>query len=184
MGAVQVARDVSSVLLSETIISGRRRAPTMASSSRATRRPESDVSTASARHSRVKSSTTTRTRKRLPSASMPRQSPGSTAGSVPAAASWAPACPAPACGRRASSRQPLFPVEPEQLLVVELYAFPPQQDVQSTIAEPPPLKRQVLQPRPHGGIVRTPRRIAVGLQVEPAQTAGTPLRVASGRRHN
>lgn len=41
----------------------------MRSSSRTTRRPLSDVSTTSARHSRVKSSTTTSTRKRRPSAS-------------------------------------------------------------------------------------------------------------------
>jgi len=50
-----MACEVSSVPLSLTMISGFPRAATMASSSRATRRPEIDVSTISARHSRVKS---------------------------------------------------------------------------------------------------------------------------------
>src|SRR5882672_2346227 len=57
----KMACEVSSVPLSLTTLSGFLRAATIASSSRATRRPESDVSTTSARHSRVKSSTTTNT---------------------------------------------------------------------------------------------------------------------------
>ena len=48
---------VSSAPLSETHIAGRARAAMSASSSRATRRPGSEVSGTSARHSRLKSST-------------------------------------------------------------------------------------------------------------------------------
>lgn len=55
-------------LLSLTIVAGYLRAAAIASSSRATRWPESDVSATNARHSRVKSSTTHSTRSRRPSA--------------------------------------------------------------------------------------------------------------------
>ena len=54
--------------LSLTSMRGRPRSSTMRSSSRATRTPDSDVSTTRARHSRLKSSTTARMRNRLPSA--------------------------------------------------------------------------------------------------------------------
>ena len=50
----KIARLVSSVPLSLTIIGGLPRSATIASSSRATRAPDSDVSTTSARFSRVK----------------------------------------------------------------------------------------------------------------------------------
>ena len=52
---------VSSVPLSETIIAGRLRVAMTASSSRATRRPDRDVSATRHRHSAVKSSTTAST---------------------------------------------------------------------------------------------------------------------------
>ena len=58
---------VSSVPLSETQLLGRPRRAISASSSRATRAPDSDVSGISARLSRVKSSTIARMRKRRPS---------------------------------------------------------------------------------------------------------------------
>jgi len=65
-----MAFEVSSVPLSLTIVSGRLpRRRMMSSSSRATRRPEIDVSAINARHSRVQSSTTARMRKRRPSVS-------------------------------------------------------------------------------------------------------------------
>jgi hypothetical protein len=48
---------VSSVPLSETMLTGRPRPAMMASSSRATRTPDSEVSAARHKHSRVKSST-------------------------------------------------------------------------------------------------------------------------------
>ena len=60
---------VSSVPLSETHAAGLPRAAIIAPSSRPTRRPESEVSATSARHSRVKSSTMARMRNRLPSLS-------------------------------------------------------------------------------------------------------------------
>src|SRR5205823_11305234 len=58
---------VSSVPLSETHIVGQPRTAMTASSSRTTRKPDSEVSAMSARHSRVKSSTIVRIRKRRPS---------------------------------------------------------------------------------------------------------------------
>jgi hypothetical protein len=63
----RIAMLVSSVPLSLTTIAGLPRRSISRSSSRATRRPESEVSAIRARHSRLKSSTTTRMRKRRPS---------------------------------------------------------------------------------------------------------------------
>ena len=60
---------VSSVPLSLTISNGLPRPAMTASSSRPTRRPESEVSAISTRHSRVKSSMMARIRNRLPSLS-------------------------------------------------------------------------------------------------------------------
>ena len=66
---------VSSVPLSLTIMAGLPRASMRVSSSRATRIPDSEVSATNARHSRVKSSTMAKIRKRLlqASASVGRQ---------------------------------------------------------------------------------------------------------------
>jgi len=164
--------------LSEMIISGRPRTSAMASSSRATRMPDSDVSTTSARHSRVKSSTTTRTRNRLPSVSM--------ADTKSRLQRWFRTL--RQCHRRSCAQgplaaaaflhgQPFLAIETEQLLVVQVEALPPQQDVQPPIAEPTPFQRQFLQPLAHGGVVRPSGRIAEGLRGEPDQTAGTPLRI-------
>jgi hypothetical protein len=58
---------VSSVRLSETHMAGQPRTAVRKSSSRTTRRPGSDVSAINARHSRVKSLTIARIRKRRPS---------------------------------------------------------------------------------------------------------------------
>jgi hypothetical protein len=60
----RTAREISSGPLSLTVVVGIPRRATSASSSRATRVPEIEVSTTAARDSRVKSSTTTRIRKR------------------------------------------------------------------------------------------------------------------------
>ena len=62
-----MAFEVNSVPLSETIVSGRPRIAMIRSSSRATRRPEIEVSATSARHSRVQSSTKVKIRNRRPS---------------------------------------------------------------------------------------------------------------------
>jgi hypothetical protein len=59
---------VCSGRLSDTHIAGQPRQAMMTSSSRTTRKPGSEVSATSARHSRVKSSTTARIQKRRPSA--------------------------------------------------------------------------------------------------------------------
>jgi hypothetical protein len=67
VGPVQMALEVSSVPLSETIVAGFARLAMIRSSSRATLRPGIEVSATSARHSRVQSSTTARIRKRRPS---------------------------------------------------------------------------------------------------------------------
>src|ERR1700730_16662555 len=61
-----MALQVNSVPLSETIEPGAPRRATIAVSSRATRRPESDVSGIAPKHSLVTSSTMLRTRKRRP----------------------------------------------------------------------------------------------------------------------
>ena len=47
-------------------------------------------------------------------------------------------------------RQPFFAVEPEQLLVVHLKAFPRQQDTQTAISEPATFIRQFAQPLAQG----------------------------------
>src|SRR6266576_495092 len=57
-----MAHEVSSVPLSLTTMQGLPRVSTTRSSSRATRMPERELSTTSARHSRLKSSTTVRMR--------------------------------------------------------------------------------------------------------------------------
>lgn len=62
----RIAFDVSSVPLSETIMSGLPLRSINAVNSRATRRPDIEVSGIAARHSRVTSSTMLRTRKRCP----------------------------------------------------------------------------------------------------------------------
>jgi len=75
-------------------------------------------------------------------------------------------------------RQPLFTIEPEQLLMVQHDAAPPQQDVQPPIAEPSPLTRQGLQALPDRHVVGATRGIAIGLRIKPDQAAGSTLRVA------
>ena len=64
-----MAFEVNSVPLSETIMPGLPRRSIKTVSSRATRRPEIEVSGIAARHSRVTSSTMFRMRSRLPQAS-------------------------------------------------------------------------------------------------------------------
>ena len=99
---------VSSVPLSETTVSGAPRRPMMASSSRATRLPDSEVSATRPRHSRVKSSTTVRMRNRRPSvsASLTKSSDQR----------WFGPC-SSAAGARVPSAclRPLLVIEPQQL---------------------------------------------------------------------
>jgi hypothetical protein len=86
-----------------TTICGGPRCRMMVSSSRTTRWLDSDESARSARHSRVKSSTITSTRKRRPSTVGQRRSRRSSAGSAPVARSSAPASRARACARPAGT---------------------------------------------------------------------------------
>ena len=65
---LSMAFDVNSVPLSLTTMQGKPRISAIRSNARATRMPEIDVSTAVARHSRLKSSITQRIRNRRPSA--------------------------------------------------------------------------------------------------------------------
>ena len=65
--------------------------------------------------------------------------------------------------------------------MIEPDAFPGQQDLQTTVAEPPPLLGQFPQPIADAGVVRPPRLIAVGLRIHPDKSAGTALRVTSLR---
>src|SRR6476660_8774561 len=92
---------VSSLPLSLTIIFGLPRLTMRRSSSRATRKPESEVSATSARHSRVQSSTIARIRKRRPSVSWSetksRLQRSLGANGVIISALW---CRSPVCARR------------------------------------------------------------------------------------
>ena len=71
--------------------------------------------------------------------------------------------------------QAFFPVEPEQLLVIHLYPLAPQQNVQSTIAEPPTLQRQLPQAFTDLIIGRSSRRIAIRLPVQTNQRTCSAL---------
>jgi hypothetical protein len=129
-------------------------------SSRTTRAPEIDVSTVNAKHSRVKSSTATKIRKRLPSASTScrksidqrwfvRDRHGRPSADRP----LAPAAPA--------DSQPFLAVEPEQLLVVDLHAFPSQQQVLPPVAEAAARVRNLAQPASQHAVVRPGGDMAV-----------------------
>src|ERR1700730_16146328 len=116
---------VSSLSLSETQRVGGPRSATRASSSRTTRRPESELSAMRHRHSRAKSSTMVRIRKRLfsPTASLTTQRPA-LVGSLRdrhqhPAAEHALAVTAP--GHLETS----LALEPAQLLVIDAQPLPP-----------------------------------------------------------
>src|SRR4051812_16569768 len=132
-----MAFEVYSLPLSLTIILGRPRPATSLSSSLATRMPERDVSTTSARHSRVQSSTTARMRKRRPSVnwsdtkSSDQRWSGRSGTSIGALVPNARLRPP---RRRTASL--LLPIEPEQLLVVHDEALALQHHEKTPVAEP------------------------------------------------
>jgi hypothetical protein len=97
------------VTLSLTTARGFPRSATIASSSRATLAPDSEVSATSARHSRVKSSPRKGCGTADHSPACRTRSPVTNGGSAPAVAPSAPGCPMPASGRRggAPSAPPL-----------------------------------------------------------------------------
>ena len=125
---------VSSVPLSETIIAGQPRRAMTASSSRATRRPGSDVSATSARHSRVKSSTIARIRNRRPSANASDRKSSSSAGRPYGSAITLPHGPLPPI---TAGPEAVLTVEAPELLMVHDDAFAPEQDVKPAIAKSP-----------------------------------------------
>src|SRR3954451_2632207 len=117
----------------------------MRSSSRATRRPVSEESTTRVRHSRVKSSTSVRMRKRRPLTSVS----ATKSSDQRKLRSWdrhrRPCTESPFAATALAHHQPLFLVEPVELLAIELDALAFQHQTKTTIAEPPPLGRQLSQ---------------------------------------
>jgi len=75
----------------------------------------------------------------------------------------------------APDRQPLLPVEPLRLLAINGDAVPPQQDVQSPVAEPAPLAGQLAEPRPQILVPLATRSVAHARPVGPDHGAGAPL---------
>lgn len=73
--------------------------------------------------------------------------------------------------------QPLLPVEPIELLPVDLNTFPLQQDMQATIAEATPLAGQFLEPRTDRDIISPRRPIAEHARIDVDQAASSALRV-------
>lgn len=74
--------------------------------------------------------------------------------------------------------QPLLPVEPIELLPVDLNTFPLQQDMQATISEATPLAGQFLEPRTDRDIISPRRPIAEQARIDVDQAASSALRVA------
>src|SRR4051812_24916092 len=151
---------VSSLPLSLTTILGLPRSITSRSSSRDTRMPESEVSATSARHSRVQSSTMVRMRKRRPQVSWSdtkssdhrrhrnqHRRPGPDRSFAAAAAAY---------------RQLLFPVEPEQFLVVDQIAFPLEQNMQPSVAEAAALLGNRFHALTKAGVVSPGRLVSHG----------------------
>jgi hypothetical protein len=91
---------------------------------------------------------------------------------------WRSRAQCPFAATAATNRQPLFSVDPEQLLVVQLDALPTQQDVQAPIAEPPAFGSKATQPLAELSVIVARADIAVGLRRNADQRAGAPLRVA------
>jgi hypothetical protein len=60
--------------------------------------------------------------------------------------------------------KPLLAVDPVELLVVHAHALPLQKKFQASVAEPPSLGSQFLEPRSQRGVVGTPRLVSVSLR--------------------
>ena len=165
---------VSSVSLSETHIAGRPRGAMMASSSRATRRPLSDVSATKVRHSRVKSSTTARIRNRRPSAKASDRKSRLQRWLGPCGIVIGARVPSARLGA-AAHLQPFLAIETTQLLVVHDVSLAARQDVQTAITEAAADSRQLAQTCPHGGIVRSAAAITDRGPVHPEHCARPPF---------
>lgn len=149
------------------------------SNSRATRWPDSEVSTTEAKHSRLKSSITFRMRNRRP--------PGERVGhKVERPALVRPLwdrhrrpCPErPFAAASLAHGQPLFPVDPVELLPVHGPALALQQDVQASIAEPSVLTGQLSQPSSQRLVLAHLRLAPIHTRIEPGQGASPPLGIA------
>jgi hypothetical protein len=133
---------VSSVPFSPTQRNGLQRRAAMASNSRATRAPNSDVSAARHRHSRVKSSTTIRMRKRRPSVSVSAAKSNDHRSFAACGSVIVFACARHACVQRNDEPTSLLRDKVVQFLVVHHHSLPVQQHFQVSPsrsgAAPPP----------------------------------------------
>jgi hypothetical protein len=77
---------------------------------------------------------------------------------------WRSRAQGPFAAAAAANRQPLLPVDPEQLFVVQLDALAPQQDVQAPIAEPPAFGSKATQPLAELTVIAARGDIAVSLR--------------------
>jgi hypothetical protein len=132
-----MALEVNSVPLSDTITPGLPRRSTSIVNSRATRRPEIEVSGIAAKHSRVTSSTMFRIRSRRPQTNCHGQNPETSGvGSrLDQDRRPRPCCAPP--GPPLAHRQALFAIKPVDPVDPGRFAVLPQQDEQAPIAETP-----------------------------------------------
>src|SRR5262245_42141030 len=103
----------------------------------------------------------------------PRRSPGSNAGSLPAAAPSAPWCREPAAAP--AHLQPFLAVETAELLVVHDQALAGKQDVQATITEAAALRCEFAQACAHARVVRSNAAVADRTAVRPEHRTRPPL---------
>jgi len=154
----RIAVLVSSVPLSLTMVCGLPRRATIASSSRPTLAPESEVSATSARHSRVKSSTTGSMRNRRLSVSVSLTKSSDQR-------HWCPGAERPLAATTPAHLQAFVAVQAAQLLVVLDDTLEAQQGVQPPITEATAQPSQISQSGSHRPVVRAqasvPHRAAV-----------------------
>src|SRR6185312_10709712 len=141
-----MALQVNSVPLSETIEPGLPRPSTIAVSSRATRRPEIDVSGIAPRHSLVTSSTTLRTRKRRPLANWSWTKSSDQRAFGRDSTRIGPNACGLAAGAPLADRKPFLPIKPVDAIDPRRLTLPPQQDEQPAITEPPAFIGKLAEP--------------------------------------
>ncbi|MGY3149553.1 hypothetical protein ACVWYQ_006552 [Bradyrhizobium sp. USDA 3397] len=136
-------------------MAGRPRRATIASSSRTTRKPGKEVSATSARHSRVKSSTTERMRKRRPSTKASDRKSRLQRWFGPLRyRQRRPCAKCPFTSASSAHLQPFLTIEAAELLVVHGQTLATHQHEQAAIAEPSADCRQLAKAGTHGGIGR------------------------------
>src|SRR5271168_3564085 len=135
----------------------------MASSSRATLRPEIEVSAIAARHSLVTSSITLRMRKRRPFESWSWTKSTGPAGVRPRLdQDRRPHTRRPLAAIALADGQALLAVKPLRLLSIQNVAFGAQKNVQPAITEPALLGSQLPQAAAQGVVSRSTRSVADG----------------------